>query len=249
MCLFKKTPEEKFDKASMASSGKKMLKLAEDGMQKAMVNVAYRYHNGFGFKANDKIALFWANKASDENLFGKTTDTIEAYYTKGNIERDASDINAAEISYKKAYEMGKEVEEGSGYYHECAALALANLYIEYDKNTDEAKDILTELSANENQEAQWQLAKFKYYKEGSIIPALKSFVDIRDNRNIEVFDDIIFDTEDIINDFIGKMSILKQEEVSLKIIEEFEAFETFFKEVDWEEYTKEQVKALKNKLC
>ena len=248
MGLFRKTPEEKFDKAASASSGKKMLKLAEDGMQKAMVNVAYRYHNGFGFKANDKSALFWANKASDENLFGKTTDTIEAYYTKGNILRDLGDISAAEESYKKAYDTGKEIEKAS-YYQECAGLALAYLYIENNKNYEEAKSILIELAAQKNQIAQWELAKLLYNKENNIIYALESYVDIRDNRNIEVFDDIIFDTEDIINEFISKMSETSPDEISLKNIEEFEALEKFFSEVEWDELIVDQVKALKNKLC
>ena len=248
MGLFRKTPEEKFDKAAAASSGNKMLKLAESGMQKAMVNVAYRYHNGFGFKANDKSALFWANKASDENLFGKTTDTIEAYYTKGNILRDLGDISAAEECYKKAYVIGKEIEKAS-YYQECVGLALASLYIENNKNYEEAKSILKELTDKKNQEAQWELAKFCYYKEGSIIPALSSYVDIRDNRNIDVFDDIIFDTEDIINDFIGRMNKINPDEVSLKNIEEIEALEKFFENADWDEFVKVQVTAIKEKLC
>ncbi len=178
MGLFKKTPEEKFEKALLASSGKKMLKLAEEGMQKAMVNAAYRYHNGFGLKINNTSALFWANKAADENLFGKTTDTVEAYYTKGNITRDLADISAAEECYKKAYEIGKDIEKAS-YYHECAGLALAILYIENNKNYEEAKSILKELTEKKLPKSLWSfytglllLPSFLYFSYSFVTPLL-----------------------------------------------------------------------------
>ena len=128
-------------------------------------------------------------------------------------------------------------------------MALASLYIENNKNYEEAKSILKELTDKKNQEAQWELAKFCYYKEGSIIPALSSYVDIRDNRNIDVFDDIIFDTEDIINDFIGRMNKINPDKVSLKNIEEIEELEKFFENADWDEFVKVQVTAIKEKLC
>ena len=57
-------------------------------------------------------------------------------------------------------------------------------------------------------------------------------------------EDIIFEMEDITTDYLKKVNALKDNEVSLKTIDELEALLEFLTENQWEEYILEEVAGL-----
>ena len=246
MGLFNKTPEEKFEKASMASSGRKMLKLAEGGMQKAMTSVAYKYSRGFGLKKDLKKAKYWADKAADVKAFGESIDTIEAYFTKGNIcleFKTAESNKEAKESFKTAYSIALPEDKDYSYYKSMSGATLARLYMADNENLEEAKEILLECKRSYFPEAQFQLARYSYYIENNLVPAVKYFQELLDRKNMEG-EDIIFEMEDITTDYLKKVNALKDNEVSLKTIDELEALLEFLTENQWEEYILEEVAGL-----
>ena len=220
MGLFKKTPKEKFEKANLSSSGSKMLKLAEEGMQKAMTNVAFRYESGMGLKKDPEKALYWVNLAANEDKYGISEDTAEAYFIKANILLSVDNEEQNKLSFesfKKAYEIAFKASDNSVIGME-AGISLSRFYTEKEEN-EKAKEILIFLKDKNSIDALFELALFNYYEENDLIGSLNLFDVLLKNDTINR-EDILFEFGNIRMDHMAKMRKLSLDEVSLKNIDE-----------------------------